>query len=632
MKFTYQPDSRPVDGFTIRRGIHRGGFGEVYYAVSDAGKEVALKLLTHDFDTELRGIRQCLNLKHPNLVTIFDVRTDADGDHWVVMEYVHGASLEDVLSAFPQGLPLTEVRDWMTGLLAGVDHLHERGLIHRDLKPANVYRENGVVKVGDVGLSKRLGSDRRAQHTESIGTIYYMAPEVARGQYGPEVDIYSLGVMLYEMVTGRLPFDGDTTAEILMKHLTAAPDLEPVPPALRPVIAHALAKDPQQRTSSIRQLAVELNRAFSVAEPLPESAFLPVQPPPPPPNGARNGKSAPWTATLPEKAAAVTASLLEMGSEIRRAHREHREKQRELRKRRWRTPAPTRPPAKPSPPVPARQTTAGWLSWLPWLAIAAVLFVPWGEMSRGDAAGTVGVIALWGGLLCGLAWLCWGAPAPAGLATAATAEPPPAAGPIESLATSWTFAALTAPALAVAGIVTAMQFDRSLGRLGTPEMFEMALIATIGVWSMSTVVPLWMRTGARDLPHWLPLVVGAGVGAVAWQLQEFLLVEWPEMGKLSRPYFRALGNYPLMDGSRPTLAAYAVIFGLAFWGLGWRKLVDPQRGSRVKLGAVAWAGLVGFFVSHLFGLPRPCVVVWMIAIAAAAQLSAPWRPAVAHAR
>ena len=88
MKFTFAPESTPLDGFTIKRAIHRGGFGEVYYALSDAGKEVALKLLNNNLEVELRGVSQCLNLKHPNLVTIFDMKTDNDGDHWIVMEYV----------------------------------------------------------------------------------------------------------------------------------------------------------------------------------------------------------------------------------------------------------------------------------------------------------------------------------------------------------------------------------------------------------------------------------------------------------------------------------------------------------------------------------------------------------------
>ena len=212
MRFTYHTGAKPLAGYTIHRGIHRGGFGEVYFAHSDAGKEVALKLLHHEErDVEIRGVSQCLNLKHPNLVSLFDLKTDSLGDHWIVMEYVSGSSLEDVLVSFPNGLPPDEVRDWLKGLVAGVSHLHDRGIVHRDLKPANVYRENGIVKIGDVGLSKRIDSDRQRLQTQSVGTVYYMAPEVAKGQYGPEVDVYSLGVMLYELITGKLPFQGETT-------------------------------------------------------------------------------------------------------------------------------------------------------------------------------------------------------------------------------------------------------------------------------------------------------------------------------------------------------------------------------------------------------------------------------------
>ncbi len=153
MKFAFAPEATPLAGYTIKRAIDRGGFGEVYYALSDSGKEVALKLLQRNQQVELRGVSQCLNLKHPNLVTIFDIRTDAEGDHWVVMEYVSGKSLEAVLDEHPKGLPLSEVEDWLAGIAAGTAFLHDRGIVHRDLKPANVFRENGVVKIGDVGLS-----------------------------------------------------------------------------------------------------------------------------------------------------------------------------------------------------------------------------------------------------------------------------------------------------------------------------------------------------------------------------------------------------------------------------------------------------------------------------------------------
>ena len=278
-KFTFPPESTPLAGYTIKRGIQRGGFGEVYYAHSDGGKEVALKLLHSHAEIELRGTELCLNLKHPNLISIFDIKRDDDGDVWVVMEYVSGATLDRVLAdEFPDGMPTTVVRDWLVGLAAGVDYLHDRGIVHRDLKPQNLHREAGQVKVGDVGLSKIITPSQRGAQTESIGTIYYMAPEISRGEYGPEIDVYSSAAIVYELLTGRVPFDGETTAEILNRHLTDQPDLQPLPPPLRPVLAHALAKDPADRTGSLGALLSEFDAALAG-----EPVSTPPQPPPQPP-------------------------------------------------------------------------------------------------------------------------------------------------------------------------------------------------------------------------------------------------------------------------------------------------------------------------------------------------------------
>ncbi|MGD9856183.1 MAG: serine/threonine-protein kinase [Planctomycetaceae bacterium] len=261
MKFTLAPESRPLEGYTIKRAIYRGGFGEVYYALTDAGREVALKLLQNNSDVELRGVQQCLNLSHPNLVTIFDVKRDRDGDHWIVMEYVAGETLDAAIHRYPTGMPMEEVRNWLRGMADGVAFLHDQGIVHRDLKPGNVFSERGNVKIGDVGLSKFITPSRRSAQTQSVGTVYYMAPEVAKGRYGLEVDVYSLGVMLYEMITGRVPFDGESTGEILMKHLSEQPDLTKLPPRLQPVIGTALQKDPAQRFASIG----ELHQAFEAA-------------------------------------------------------------------------------------------------------------------------------------------------------------------------------------------------------------------------------------------------------------------------------------------------------------------------------------------------------------------------------
>src|SRR5271170_6919189 len=116
MKFTYNSGQRPLDGYTLKRGIGRGGFGEVYYALSDGGKEVALKLIRGNADVELRGIAQCLNLKHPHLVSLYDLKTDGHGDHWVIMEYVAGEPLNVVLNRHAAGLPPELAQQWFLSL------------------------------------------------------------------------------------------------------------------------------------------------------------------------------------------------------------------------------------------------------------------------------------------------------------------------------------------------------------------------------------------------------------------------------------------------------------------------------------------------------------------------------------
>ena len=254
MKFVYTTGARPLDGYTIKRGVGIGGFGEVYFATSDAGKEVALKRIQRNLDVEIRGVTQCLNLKHPNLIAIYDIRYDDHGEGWIVMEFVSGESLKDVLDRNPNGMPLDEVKFWFTGIAAGVAYLHDHGIVHRDLKPGNIFSDEEVVKIGDYGLSKFISCSRRSGQTESVGTFHYMAPEIGKGVYGKEIDIYALGIMLCEMLTGCVPFEGETSQEIIMKHLTADPDLHDVPARFRRVIERALFKDPAKRFRSVSEM------------------------------------------------------------------------------------------------------------------------------------------------------------------------------------------------------------------------------------------------------------------------------------------------------------------------------------------------------------------------------------------
>jgi hypothetical protein len=275
MRFTYSSGQRPLDGYTLKRGIGRGGFGEVYYGVSDGGKEVALKLVRGgQQDIELRGVAQCLNLKHPNLVNLYDLKTDAQGDRWVVMEYIAGEPLSVVLNRHQQGLPVELAQQWFLALARAVSYLHDHGIVHRDLKPGNIFLENGTLKVGDYGLSKFISGSQRTAQTQSVGTVHYMAPEISTGNYNKQIDIYAAGIILYEMLTGRVPFEGESAGEILMKHLTSPPDLSRLPREYQPVVGKALAKNPAHRYASMAEMARAVEAAGKQA--LPEAQ--PVQP------------------------------------------------------------------------------------------------------------------------------------------------------------------------------------------------------------------------------------------------------------------------------------------------------------------------------------------------------------------
>ncbi len=277
MKFTYATGSRPLDGFTIKRGIGKGGFGEVYFAVSDGGKEVALKLLRDTAGIELRGVSQCLNLKHCHLVHLYDLRTDLHGERWLVMEYVAGEALGAVLNRHPQGLGHDLAREWFLSLARAVAYLHDHGIVHRDLKPGNIFLENGVLKVGDYGLSKSMSASQHEAQTQCVGTVHYMAPEISTGNYNKQVDVYAAGIILYEMLTGHVPFDGESAGEILMKHLTAPPDLSKVASAYVPVLSRALAKNPTQRYATLADMARDVE---SIGRPTAAAHTAPASIPP----------------------------------------------------------------------------------------------------------------------------------------------------------------------------------------------------------------------------------------------------------------------------------------------------------------------------------------------------------------
>jgi serine/threonine protein kinase/Tfp pilus assembly protein FimT len=256
--YRYQRGDRPLEGYTIEHAVGRGGFGEVYYAVSDSGKQVALKAVQNYEDIELRGSTHCMNLKSPHLVTIFDVRHSERGDPFVIMEYVSGPSLRELLDASPAGLGQEKAAWFIREIAKAVSLLHDHGIVHRDLKPHNVFFEDGYVMVGDYSLSKVITTSHRSGHTLTVGTVHYMAPEISLGRYDRTVDIYAMGVLLYEMLTGKPPFLGESMGEVLMKHMSQEVDVSSLPRSFAAVVQKAMARDPDARYQSADEMVEAL--------------------------------------------------------------------------------------------------------------------------------------------------------------------------------------------------------------------------------------------------------------------------------------------------------------------------------------------------------------------------------------
>ena len=259
--FRYNKGDRPLDGYSIEYGLGRGGFGEVYFGVSDSGREVALKAVQNYEEIELRGISHCMNLKSPHLVTIFDVRHDPQGTPWVIMEYVSGPSLREVLDDKDarNGMGEDQALYFMRELIKGMRYLHDAGVVHRDLKPHNIFFEDGAVKIGDYSLSKAISNTHQTGHTTTVGSVHYMAPEIGEGKYNKAVDVYALGVILFEMLTGQPPYVGESMGEVLIKHITNEPDVSEIREPFASTIKKAMARDPEERFQSVDEMLHSLS-------------------------------------------------------------------------------------------------------------------------------------------------------------------------------------------------------------------------------------------------------------------------------------------------------------------------------------------------------------------------------------
>ena len=288
--------------YEIIRSIGEGGMANVYLAYDIIlERKVAVKILRGDLAEDEKFVRRfqreaisASSLNHPNIVEVYDVGED-NGKYFIVMEYVEGKTLKQLIKK-RGALTLAEVVDIMLQLTSAIAHAHNSYIIHRDIKPQNVIiLEDGRVKIMDFGIAAQLNSGELTQTNSVMGTVYYLPPEQANGNATTtKSDIYSLGILMYELVVGKVPFRGDSPVEVAIKQMKESiPDIvsynPDIPQSIENIILKAAAKNPKNRYETAMEMHEDLKTALDkdrfaeakVVYEYPESNFdeKPVQTP-----------------------------------------------------------------------------------------------------------------------------------------------------------------------------------------------------------------------------------------------------------------------------------------------------------------------------------------------------------------
>jgi hypothetical protein len=282
--------NRIADRYRIVAPLGEGGMATICRAVDEQlGREVAVKLLREQFGTDSRfaarfraEARAAAALNHPNIVNVFDYGTDA-GTQYIVMQLVDGQDLSTVLRRHGP-LPIDDAVHVAIQVAAALEAAHRRGIVHRDVKPGNILvDEDGDVKVTDFGIARAVAEASITVTGTTLGSVHYFSPEQARGdEVTGASDVYSLGIVLYEMVTGRRPFEGDSAAGVALRRLNEDPKPpsthRPIPRGLEAIILRALARDPQRRYADGGAFAEALRswRRDPSAGPVPAAVVAPA--------------------------------------------------------------------------------------------------------------------------------------------------------------------------------------------------------------------------------------------------------------------------------------------------------------------------------------------------------------------
>ncbi|PCK07336.1 MAG: hypothetical protein COA42_14885 [Alteromonadaceae bacterium] len=249
-------NTEDIPGYKLIKRIGKGGMATVYLAVQESfGRQVALKIMSSKLGEDSVWAKRFIHeaqviaqLSHPNIVPVFDVGTH-EGKFYISMEHVSGGGLD---SKMKQGMPLPSILRIVAGVAAGLDFAGEKGFVHRDIKPDNImFREDGSPIILDFGIVKQKskGASHMTQTGTIVGTTTYMSPEQAQGhELDERSDIYSLGIMFHELLTGKPPFQADSDIGVLLKHVNESPPSLPSHLSiLQPVVNKALAKNPEER-------------------------------------------------------------------------------------------------------------------------------------------------------------------------------------------------------------------------------------------------------------------------------------------------------------------------------------------------------------------------------------------------
>ena len=263
------------DRYEIIRSIGEGGMANVYLGYDTIlDRNVAIKILRGDLSSDEKFVRRfqrealsASSLAHPNIVEMYDVGED-DGIYYIVMEYVEGKTLKQLLKK-RGSLTLSEAIDIMLQLTDGMAHAHDSYIIHRDLKPQNIMiKDDGQIKITDFGIAMALNATQLTQTNSVMGSVHYLPPEQASGKGSTiKSDIYSMGIIFYELLTGSLPFKGDNAVEIALKHMrdplpSVREDNPAIPQSIENIILKATAKNPKNRYDDARQMHEDLLTAL----------------------------------------------------------------------------------------------------------------------------------------------------------------------------------------------------------------------------------------------------------------------------------------------------------------------------------------------------------------------------------